>query len=484
MNNVPFPIVAERVELHVIGGRLRRATRRAELRAGAAAERRDGRGGAHQRARRVPHAARAPARAGGRRARAPRGGAGRGRRGRHRARRAPQRRRRQPRARQHGAALLRHRPHLHGRPADGAPLRPRQGRRARPPGDASAAGHATPSRLSRRPQGGLRLQDGARQLGRRPLVAHLAGQLARPPDRRAQVRRHDAPPVRVLGGLVPDRTRLAARVPRVRGAADRRELLPDRGRRVRVRRLPRGAAAPGREADRDAAAGGDPRRWAAQVLRAARQGLPAGTTRQDQDARAVHVLEVLHRLPRAGPAACQAGGLPAEPLRRQGGGGVKTQVSTQYILSCPLSLIAVSPTCADDRRSKYRPRGSHVWSVLAVQIPDPAAQRGARVDGVPDGARAAADAGADRGAGVPRAGGPRRADAAAHVGRAGHAGHAGHAGRAGRAGHAGLLRVRVRRVRRIRAVRRVRRAGRLLRVLPAHALPRVTPVSGPPPGHA
>lgn len=37
-----------------------------------------------------------------------------------------------------------------------------------------------------------------------------------------------------------------------------------------------------------------------------------------------------------------------------------------------------------------------------LQIPNPAARRGARVDRVPDGARTTADAGVDRGAGVSR----------------------------------------------------------------------------------
>lgn len=80
---------------------------------------------------------------------------------------------------------------------------------------------------------------------------------------------------------------------------------------------------------------------------------------------------------------------------------------------------------------------------------------------MPDGTRAAADAGADRGAGVPRA------------------------VRARGAGGAGLRAGRVRRVRAVRRLRRVprlrrrrrrRRRAALLRLLPPRALPRVTPL--------
>lgn len=95
-----------------------------------------------------------------------------------------------------------------------------------------------------------------------------------------------------------------------------------------------------------------------------------------------------------------------------------------------------------------------------MQILDPAARRGAGVDGVSDGARAAADAGADRGAGVPRAV-RAHADAAAAAAAA-----------------ARLLRVRVRRVCSLRRVRRLRSS--LLRLLPADALPRVTPLGSMP----
>ena len=107
------------------------------------------------------------------------------------------------------------------------------------------------------------------------------------------------------------------------------------------------------------------------------------------------------------------------------------------------------------------------WRCRSVQVPDPAARRGARVHGVPDGARAAADAGADRGAGVSRAVCAPARDAGAAV-----------------------LRVRVRgvrgvpRLRGVCAVRGVRavppavRARAVLRVLPPRALPGVT---APPP---
>lgn len=81
---------------------------------------------------------------------------------------------------------------------------------------------------------------------------------------------------------------------------------------------------------------------------------------------------------------------------------------------------------------------------------------------MPDGARAAADAGADRGAGVPRA---VRARGAAGAGL-----------RGGR-----VRRVRaVRRVRRLPRLRRRRRRRALLRLLPARALPRVTALAAPP----
>lgn len=106
------------------------------------------------------------------------------------------------------------------------------------------------------------------------------------------------------------------------------------------------------------------------------------------------------------------------------------------------------------------------WRCRSVQVPDPVARRCARVDGVPHGARAAPDAGANRGAGVPRAVRARTRDDGAAV-----------------------LRVRVRgvrglpRLRRVRAVRHVcgvpaaRTTRALLRVLPRRVVPGVT---GPP----
>lgn len=147
----------------------------------------------------------------------------------------------------------------------------------------------------------------------------------------------------------------------MRAAADQRELLPDRRRRVGVWRLPGGALPPPQEANFDAAPGGDPRRRPTQVLRAARQGLSRRAPRLHQDTRALHVLALLHRLLGARAAALQAGGVPAQPLRRPRGGGAQ------------------------------------------APLPDTAARRGARVDRLPHGPRAAADAGAHRGAGVPRA---------------------------------------------------------------------------------
>lgn len=91
-----------------------------------------------------------------------------------------------------------------------------------------------------------------------------------------------------------------------------------------------------------------------------------------------------------------------------------------------------------------------------MQVPDTSARRGPGVDRLPDGAREAADAGADRGHGVPRA------------------------VRARGAGDAGLRGGRVRRVRGVRRLRRVpglrrRRRRALLRLLPPRAVPRVTP---------
>lgn len=103
-----------------------------------------------------------------------------------------------------------------------------------------------------------------------------------------------------------------------------------------------------------------------------------------------------------------------------------------------------------------------------MQVPDPAARRGARVHSVPDGARAAADAGADRGAGVPRAVRARARHAGAAVLRVRVRGVRGVPGLRG-----------VRAVRDVRPVRAcaVRPARALLRLLPPGVLPGVT---GPP----
>ena len=85
------------------------------------------------------------------------------------------------------------------------------------------------------PEGSVREQDGESEQRRGPVVPHLPGQLPGSQERRAEVRRLDEAAVRVLGRLVPDRARLAPPVLRVQQAADRRELLPDGGRRVGVR---------------------------------------------------------------------------------------------------------------------------------------------------------------------------------------------------------------------------------------------------------
>lgn len=100
------------------------------------------------------------------------------------------------------------------------------------------------------------------------------------------------------------------------------------------------------------------------------------------------------------------------------------------------------------------------------QVPDPASQRGARVDGVPDGPRAAPDAGADRGASVPRA---VRAHTVVHA--------AARADAARAAARAALLRVRVRCVRaRVPRVPRLRDVRGLLPVLPPAPVPGVTAI--------
>lgn len=103
------------------------------------------------------------------------------------------------------------------------------------------------------------------------------------------------------------------------------------------------------------------------------------------------------------------------------------------------------------------------WRCRSVQVPDPAARGGARVHGVPHGARAAADAGAHRGAGVPRAVCARAADGGAAVLRV----HV--PGLRGLRGLPGLRRLRL-----VRHVRAVRAARALLRVLPRRDLPGVT----------
>lgn len=109
-------------------------------------------------------------------------------------------------------------------------------------------------------------------------------------------------------------------------AAHERELLPHSGGRVRVRRLPGGAVPPAEETDRNAQPGGDPRRRPAQVLPPAGAPLPARLSGEDQDAGALHVLALLHRLPGHRPAEVQAGELPVEPFHRAGGGVAQVPV--------------------------------------------------------------------------------------------------------------------------------------------------------------
>ena len=186
------------------------------------------------------------------------------------------------------------------------------------------------------------------------MVPDLAGQLERAQERRAEIRRLDEAAVRVFRRLVPDRPRLAPPVLRVQQAAHRRKFLSNRGRRIRVRRLPRGVVSSSQETDLDEESGRDSRRRSAQVLQPSGQDVQTLATRVHKDAGAVHVLEILHRFPGHRPTTRKTRELPVESL--------------------------------------CRPRGGDPQ----VSVPDVAAQRGGGVHRVPDGARETANARPDR----------------------------------------------------------------------------------------
>lgn len=321
---------------------------RAKLRTGGPTERRDGRDREHPRPRQLPHAGSAPPRSGGHGARqaARAGRPGRRRRrvlvgtvrgrvlGRHRRHVFPseqhqtERRGRVTRADHRHAAVQRPGPDFQHQPGGQPRFRPRQSGRAEGAGGPAAGGREPQTDDTVQYQRGVRQQNGQSEQGRRPVVVDLAGHVARPTERRAQVRGQDEAAVRVLRRLVPDRARLAAAVLRVfQRRADQRELLPDRGGRVRVRRLPRRHVPPGEQADRHQKSRRNPGRRSAQVLQPAVAQLRSRLRRRrHQETGTVHVLQILHRLLGHQPAARQAGELFEKSFLRAAGGVHETAV--------------------------------------------------------------------------------------------------------------------------------------------------------------
>lgn len=270
------------------------------------------------------------------------------------ARHKAERWRRLPRSGHRVAAVQRSGPDIRRGAVERAKLRQGEGRGARLAVRPAAGRRQPQTDHHLQPERGVREQDGESEQRRRPMVPDLPRELARAQERRAQVRRLDEAAVRVLGRLVPDRARLAPPVLRVQQAAHRGKFLPDGGRRIRVRRLPGSVVPPPQEAHLDEESGGDSRRRPAQVLQPSGQDVQTLATRVHKDPRAIHVLEILHRLPRHRPATRQTRELPVEPLRRPRGGDPQ------------------------------------------VSVPDVTPQRSGRIHRVPDGPRETADPRLDR----------------------------------------------------------------------------------------